>query len=127
MMTSAPILVLRAMRLAEYAHRKLHPKGQPQLRKAPDGADRPPYFIHLAEVGWMLQEARCAPATVAAGFLHDTIEDLGWSERELAERIGSRRVARLVAWVSEVEKDETDPGNWEYRNAAYLRESGGRP
>lgn len=119
-MTPAPDLVLSAMRLAEYAHRKLHPKGQPHLRKAPAGVDRPPYFIHLAEVGWMLQEARCAAATVAAGFLHDTIEDLGWTERALAKRIGSKQVARLVAWVSEIEKDETDPENWDYRNAAYL-------
>jgi hypothetical protein len=108
------------MRLAECAHRKLHPSGQPHLRKAPDGVDRPPYFIHLAEVGWMLQEAGCAPVTVAAGYLHDTIEDLKWSERELAKRIGSKQVARLVAWVSETEKDETDPKNWEYRNANYL-------
>jgi (p)ppGpp synthase/HD superfamily hydrolase len=120
MTTSASNLVLRAMRLAEFAHRTLHLKGQPHLRKAPEGVDRPPYFIHLAEVGWMLQEARCAPATVAAGFLHDTIEDIGWTERELAKRIGSKQVARLVAWVSETEKDETDPGNWEYRNANYL-------
>jgi (p)ppGpp synthase/HD superfamily hydrolase len=75
--TPGPNLVLRALRLAEYAHRNFHPQGQPHLRKGLEGADRPPYFIHLAEVGWMLQEARCAPATVAAGFLHDTIEDDG--------------------------------------------------
>ncbi len=43
-------LVLESMRLAERAHR-------PQRRKAPEGQDRPAYFLHLAEVAWMLQDA----------------------------------------------------------------------
>ncbi len=57
-------LVLDAMRLAERAHRT-RPQG-PHHRKAPEGEDRPAYFIHLAEVGWMLQDARLAAETVAA-------------------------------------------------------------
>ncbi len=44
-------LVLDAMRPAERAHRT-RPEG-PHHRKASEGADRPAYFIHLAEVGWM--------------------------------------------------------------------------
>ncbi len=41
-------LVLDAMRLAERAHRLRN-----HFRKAPEGEDRPAYFLHLAEVAWM--------------------------------------------------------------------------
>ncbi len=76
-------LVLDAMRLAERAHRT-RPEG-PHTRKAPDGEDRPAYFIHLAEVGWMLQDAGLDPETVAAGYLHDIIEDCGYlNARDIA-------------------------------------------
>lgn len=113
-------LVLRAMRLAEYAHRN-RPLG-PHLRKAPEGQDRPPYFIHLAEVSWMLQDAGLDVRTVAAGFLHDMIEDCDYSEAQLAQEIGDAKVAELVAWVSESKKDP-DTGEkltWEERNRRYL-------
>jgi (p)ppGpp synthase/HD superfamily hydrolase len=113
-------LVLRAMRLAEYVHRN-RPKG-PHHRKAPPGRDRPPYFIHLAEVGWMLQESGLDSETVAAGFLHDIIEDCDYTQERLAREIGNERVAELVAWVSE---SSTDPQTgekftWEERNRNYL-------
>lgn len=111
-------LVLRAMRLAEYAHRT-RPKG-PHLRKGPDGSDRPPYFIHLAEVGWMLQEAGLDAETVAAGFLHDIVEDCEYTRERLAREIGNERVADLVAWVSETKKDAQGAKiSWEERNRSY--------
>lgn len=52
-------LVLGATRLAEYAHRTR--KKGPHHRKAPPGVDRPSYFIHFAEVGWLLQGAGFDP------------------------------------------------------------------
>lgn len=111
-------LVLRAMRLAEFAHRD-RPKG-PHLRKAPVGWDRPPYFIHLAEVGWMLQEAGLDQETVAAGFLHDIIEDCEYTRERLVREIGNERVADLVAWVSETKKDAQGANiSWEERNRSY--------
>ena len=67
--TQLETLVLDAMRLAERAHRTR--EQGPHHRKAPDGEDRPAYFIHLAEVAWMLQDAGLDSETVAAGFLHD--------------------------------------------------------
>lgn len=113
-------LVLDAMRLAERAHRTR--QQGPHHRKAPEGEDRPAYFIHLAEVAWMLQDAGLDPETVSAGFLHDIIEDCGYSQEQLAEEIGSPRVAEIVKWVSE---DKTDPKtgeklSWEVRNGGYL-------
>lgn len=111
-------LVLRAMRLAEFAHRN-RPEG-PHLRKAPEGGDRPAYFIHLAEVAWMLQDAGLDHETVAAGYLHDIIEDCGYTRKRLAREIGSERIAELVACVSET-KDRPDGSeiSWEERNQSY--------
>ena len=40
-------LVMDAMRLAEHAHRLIG-----QFRKAPEGDDRPSYFLHLVEDAW---------------------------------------------------------------------------
>jgi hypothetical protein len=62
---SLDTLVLDAMRLAERAQTRPE---SPHRRKTPDGEDRPAYFIHLAEVGWMLQDAGLDPETVAAGY-----------------------------------------------------------
>jgi len=104
-------LVLNAMRLAEYAHRKLE-----HFRKAPPGEDRPAYFIHPTEVAWMLREAGMSEEVVAAGFLHDLIEDCDWTAGELALETGSERVAELVEWVSEPDKSHS----WEKRNRHYL-------
>ena len=102
-------LVIEAMRLAEYEHRN-------QKRKAPEGEYRPAYFIHLVEVAGRLAEAGSSPEVVAAGYLHDIIEDTDYTREELATAIKSGRVAELVEWVSEAEKDRS----WEERNSAYL-------
>lgn len=102
-------LVMEAMRLAEYEHRD-------HKRKAPGDEYRPAYFIHLAEVGWRLQEAGSSQEVVAAGYLHDIIEDTDYSREQLATAIKSYHVAELVDWVSEPEKDRP----WEERNASYL-------
>lgn len=113
-------LVLDAMRLAERAHRT-RDEG-PHHRKAPDGEDRPAYFIHLAEVAWMLQEAGLDNQTVAAGFLHDIIEDCDYSQTRLAQEIGNSEVAEIVKWVSE-DKTDSETGkelSWEIRNESYL-------
>lgn len=118
--TQLETLVLDAMRLAERAHRTR--EQGPHHRKAPDGEDRPAYFIHLAEVAWMLQDAGLDPETVAAGFLHDIIEDCGYSQEQLAQEIGNANVAEIVKWVSE---DKLHPvtgekQSWEARNTSYL-------
>jgi (p)ppGpp synthase/HD superfamily hydrolase len=118
--TQLETLVLDAMRLAERAHRTR--EQGPHHRKAPDGEDRPAYFIHLAEVAWMLQDAGLDPETVAAGFLHDIIEDCGYSQAQLAQDISNANVAEIVKWVSE---DKLHPvtgekQSWEARNTSYL-------
>lgn len=113
-------LVLDAMRLAERAHRT-RPEG-PHTRKAPEGEDRPAYFIHLAEVAWMLQDAGLDPETVAAGYLHDIIEDCGYTQDQLAKELGNAQVAAIVNWVSETKLDSQSgkERSWEIRNQEYL-------
>jgi len=104
-------LVLRAMRLAERVHRENN-----HFRKAPDGLDRPAYFLHLAEVAWILQEGGLSDEVVAAGYLHDMLEDCGYTQQQLSDEIESDVVADFVTWVSEPEKDKS----WEERNTAYI-------
>lgn len=104
-------LVPNAMRLAEYAHRQMDHR-----RKAPPGEDRPAYFLHLAEVAWVLMDSGIRDdEPVAAAYLHDIIEDCGYDEATLAEAIGNARVAALVAAVSETDKSQS----WEDRQHHY--------
>jgi (p)ppGpp synthase/HD superfamily hydrolase len=122
-MTNAPQndLVLRAIRIAEYAHRN-RPQG-PHYRKAPKGKDRRPYyFVHLAEVAWMLSDAGCAHELVAAGYLHDIIEDCGYTGDQLEKEIGNKQVRDLVKWVTEADRVDENGKKlpWEVRNRKYL-------
>ena len=66
------------------------------------GAAREPYVNHLAEVACLLAETMGEPdaALVAAGWLHDTLEDTQ-TDREELERLFGPRVAALVAEVTD--------------------------
>src|ERR1044071_8590973 len=61
------------------------------------GRGNEPYINHLAEVANLLSEATdgADAELVAAGWLHDTIEDTDTTREELAQRF-SDRVASLV-------------------------------
>ncbi|MFZ1643274.1 MAG: HD domain-containing protein [Candidatus Contendobacter sp.] len=110
-MNAPDALVPNAMRLAEYAHRQIGHR-----RKAPPGEDRPAYFLHLAEVAWLLMDGGISDdELVAAAYLHDIIEDCDYSEATLAEAIGNARVAAQVAAVSETDKSQS----WENRQQHY--------
>jgi HD domain-containing protein len=63
------------------------------------GTDRP-YVEHPREVARLLADAGAGDDVVAAGLLHDTVEDTGVTVAELREAFGPR-VASLVAAVSE--------------------------
>src|SRR5690242_14412759 len=84
-------LVLDAMRISEWAHRTQYHKGGPHHRKAPEGEDRPSYFLHLSQVAWLLESARLDEVTVAAGYLHDILEDTKLSAEELRATISDSR------------------------------------
>lgn len=59
-----------------------------------------PYFNHLAHVAALLAEAGADANLVAAGYLHDTIEDQEVRHAELVEAF-DLDVADLVAYVTD--------------------------
>lgn len=83
-------LVARAAYFAAHAHRRQRRKDQ----------DATPYINHLTEVAYLLAEAGCDAEVVAAGYLHDTIEDVEITYEMLAEEFG-QRVADLVRVVTD--------------------------
>jgi GTP pyrophosphokinase len=64
-----------------------------------------PYLIHPLEVAGILVELRLDETTVAAGLLHDTIEDTLTTEDEIRRRFGDQ-VAFLVAALTKIAKIE---------------------
>ena len=66
------------------------------------GRGNEPYVNHLAEVANLLSTASDATDAelVAAGWLHDTIEDTATTREELAQKFGER-VATLVVEVTD--------------------------
>jgi (p)ppGpp synthase/HD superfamily hydrolase len=107
------MLLKRALDWATYWHRD-------QKRKYPNAAV--PYASHVAGVAAILSRHGFAEEVVAAGGLHDVMEDCGIGYDELAQRFGAR-VADLVRHVSE--EDKTLP--WEERKARYLEHFGHKP
>lgn len=73
-----------------------------------------PYFNHLVDVGVMLHWAGCDSQTIAAGFMHDIIEDQELTVERLTDKFGSE-VAQLVNEVSDVSKPSD--GNRRIRKA----------
>lgn len=84
-----------------------------QRRKYPN-ADVP-YMSHLAGVAAILARHGFSDVVVAAGALHDVIEDCGVGYDELVARFGEE-VATLVRHVSE--EDRSLP--WEERKRRYV-------
>jgi GTP pyrophosphokinase len=64
-----------------------------------------PYLIHPLEVAGILVELRLDETTVAAGLLHDTIEDTLTTEDEIRRRFGDQ-VAFLVTGLTKIAKIE---------------------
>lgn len=84
-----------------------------QMRKNKE--QKIPYFSHCAAVARLLENAGYGPEVVAAGLLHDVVEDAKVSVKALKERFGEK-VAQLVDWVSE--QDKSLP--WVERKQSYL-------
>ena len=81
--------VTKAYEFAEKAH---------EDQKRYSGA---PYFLHLAEVGYLLAVAGMDVQTIAAGLLHDTIEDAGITPKTIEEEF-SAEVLSLVEGVTKL-------------------------
>ncbi|MEK7106685.1 MAG: HD domain-containing protein [Patescibacteria group bacterium] len=82
-------LVTKAYEFAKEAHKD-------QKRYSGD-----PYFVHTAEVGYLLATAGMCPQSTAAGLLHDTIEDAGVTPKMIEELCG-KEVLTLVQGVTKL-------------------------
>ena len=75
-------------------------------KKVHDGQKRfsgEPYFEHVCETAKMLATLPVDAETIAAGFLHDTLEDGGISKQELEKEFG-KKIAFLVRGVTKLGK-----------------------
>lgn len=87
----AIILIKRAYETAEKAH-------QGQKRSSGE-----PYFIHCIETADTLVDMRLDAATVAAGLLHDTAEDTGYTLKDIEKDFG-KEIAFLVEGITKLGK-----------------------
>ncbi|WP_307275607.1 RelA/SpoT family protein [Labrys wisconsinensis] len=69
-----------------------------QLRASGD-----PYFSHPLQVASLLTDLRLDDATIAAGLLHDTIEDTDTTRGEIEKRFG-KEIAALVEGLTKIKK-----------------------
>jgi len=87
-------------------------------RSAHEGHQRhsgEPYFAHLFETAKILAELGVGGATIAAGLLHDTIEDVGVKREDVVKEFG-KEVAFLVDGVTKL-------GHLKYKGADRHNES----
>ncbi len=101
-------LIRRAYHYAEDAHAG-------QVRKSGD-----PYFIHCFQVAMLLAEFELDPAVVAAGLLHDTVEDIDDITIEDIESTFGPEIASLVDGVTKMEQTEKDK-NAQDNEAEFVR------
>ncbi|MGL6247739.1 MAG: RelA/SpoT family protein [Culicoidibacterales bacterium] len=86
-------LIDRAYRWAVRAHEN-------QYRKSGE-----PYIIHPISVAYILTTLIVGPSTIAAGFLHDVVEDTPITLEEISKEFGPQ-VAKLVSGVTKLDKLE---------------------
>lgn len=72
-----------------------HHKGQ--FRKSGE-----PYVIHVIQVANTLAEMHCGPKTIAAGLLHDTVEDCEGVTTETITELFGEEIATLVGAVTKI-------------------------
>ena len=82
-------LITRAFLCAEKNHAG-------QYRKSGE-----PYIIHAIQVGYILAMLRTGPKTIAAGLLHDVVEDCDVCLEQISEMFGEE-VASLVESVTKI-------------------------
>ncbi len=101
-----PDLVMRSLELAAVWHLG-------QKRKHP--LEVIPYIAHPVQVGYLLQSVGAPEHVIAAGILHDVVEDSSVTEKNLVLATNPK-VARLVMEVSEPKSIK----DWQKRKDAFL-------
>ncbi len=83
--------VLNALKLSENAH-------SDQLRKSGD-----PFIIHPLEVAKILTSIKLDGDSIAAGLLHDTVEDTNLSISDIDKKFG-KQISQLVQGLTKISK-----------------------
>lgn len=84
-------LIQRAYEIAMEKH-------QGQMRRSGE-----PYVQHPLEVAYLLATLHTGPATIAAGLVHDVLEDTDMTKEEMTEHLG-KDVADIVDGVTKISK-----------------------
>lgn len=85
-----------SLELIQKAYDYAYKKHDGQFRKSGE-----PYFVHVLSVAYTLATLKCGPTTIAAGFLHDVIEDCDVSKDEFVEIFGEE-IYSLVESVTKI-------------------------
>lgn len=101
--TSKYITSPENIELITHAYKFAEEKHSGQYRKSGE-----PYIVHILHVGYILSNLGMSPTTIAAGLLHDVIEDCDVSKEELAEEFNDE-IATLVESVTKI-------GNIEFKD-----------
>lgn len=101
-MKSFNYLINKAIEVAAKAHEK-------HYRKITDI----PYIVHPFEVALILQENGAEDEVIAAGILHDTLEDTDLTKEDIKESFGDR-IFQLVLGASE-ELEGRENRSWDDR------------
>src|SRR5579883_2445768 len=75
-----------------------------------------PYLIHPLEVATVLAEMKLDPSAIAAGLLHDAVEDTPVTSQDV-ERAFGHSIARIVDGVTKIEKINIAHAHREERQA----------
>ena len=79
-----------------------------------------PYIVHPMEVGAVISTMTASQEVIAAGLLHDVVEDAGITIEEVGEKFGAR-VMELVASETENKREELPPEQtWRIRKEESL-------
>lgn len=103
-------LVTEAADFAARAHQR-------QRRK---DAEATPYINHLTHVAKLLAAAGCDVHVVAAGYLHDTIEDVGVSYEMIADSFGEPIAALVIAVTDDKSLPKAERKQQQVEHAPHL-------
>jgi guanosine-3',5'-bis(diphosphate) 3'-pyrophosphohydrolase len=85
-------------KMIEAAYLYAKEKHKDELRKSGE-----PYIQHPLEVAYILAQLQSGPATIAAGLLHDTVEDTDATIEDITARFGED-VAKIVDSLTKIQR-----------------------